>query len=125
VATFAHASTVSFAGVNIGQLVNVTVSGGSAVTADVSGFDSPIYGVGGNSRLVREIDAVAVEPGAASVRLIGMPPFTTLQIGQKGALSVSTPGGGLAGEAILLRYEVEGSVGDLLRGSAEFQLTGS
>ena len=54
-----------------------------------------------------------------------MPSFTKLQIGQKGSLSISTPGGSLVGEAILMSYEVEGSVGDLLRGSASFQFTGA
>jgi len=125
VATLAHTSTVSFAGTSLGQLVQFQAGGGSAVTADVTGVDATIYGVSANSRVVRQIDAVAIDPGTASVRLLGMPPFSQIRIGEKGSLAISTPGGSLVGEAILMNYEVEGSVGDLLRGSASFQFTGA
>lgn len=124
-ATLAHISTVSFNGINIGQLVQLQASGGSAVTSDVTGNDAVIQGSGNNSRIVRQLDAVAIDPGTASVRLLGMPPFSPAQIGTKASLSISTPGGGVSGEAILMGYEVEGSVGDLLRGSASFQFTGA
>lgn len=124
-AVLAHSSSVSFAGSPIGSLIEFRAGGGSATTADVTGVGATISGTGGNSRIVREIDAVAIEPGTADVRLLGMPAFTKLQIGQKGSLAISTPDGALVGEAILMTYEVEGSVGDLLRGSASFQFTGA
>lgn len=124
-ATLAHTSTVSFAGTPLGQLVQFTAGGGSAVTGDVTGVDAQISGVGANSRLMKQVDALAIEPGTADVRLLGMPSFSPLQIGQKGSLAITTPGGTRVGEAILMSYEVEGSVGDLLRGSATFQFTGA
>lgn len=124
-ATLAHISTVSFNGINIGQLVQLQASGGSAVTSDVTGNDAVIQGSGNNSRIVRQLDAVAIDPGTASVRLLGMPSFGPADIGTKAGLSIMTPGGEISGEAILISYEVEGSVGDLLRGSASFQFTGA
>lgn len=123
-ATLAHTSTVSFSGTNIGSLTSFQASSGQAKTADTTGTDALVVGTGGNSRVRKTVDCLGVEPGTASARLLGMPPFGSLQIGQKGSLVISTPGGSVSGEAILLAYEVEGSVGDLLRGSASFQFTG-
>ena len=124
-AVLAHTSTVAFAGTTIGSLVEFRAAGGSAATSDVTGVSATISGSGANSRIVRQVDALAIDPGTADVRLLGMPSFTKLQIGQKGSLSISTPGGWLVGEASLMSYEVEGSDGDLLRGSASFEFTGA
>jgi hypothetical protein len=125
VALLAHTSTVSFAGTNIGNLRQFQASQGSASTADITGVDALVIGAGANSRIRRQVDALGVEPGTASVRLLGMPPFSPLRIGEKGSLVITTPGGSQAGEAILLSYDVEGSVGELLTGSASFQFTGA
>jgi hypothetical protein len=38
---------------------------------------------------------------------------------------MSTPGGSVSGEAYLDSYEVEASVGELLRGTATFAFTGA
>jgi hypothetical protein len=58
------------------------------------------------------------------VRLLGCPPYGVEDIGSRGTLTVTFDGGSISWHAILLSFEVEGSVGDLLRGSAEFAFTG-
>lgn len=54
-----------------------------------------------------------------------MPPYSPTDIGHRASLSFSTPDGSMSGEACLESYEVEASVGELLRGSATFAFTGS
>jgi hypothetical protein len=55
---------------------------------------------------------------------LGCPPYAVDDIGSRGSLVVTFDGGSVTWDAILLSFEIEGSVGDLLRGSAEFQFTG-
>jgi hypothetical protein len=125
VSQLSQGTTVSFAGSPIGSLIGVTGSGGSAVMADITSAASSLVGSSGNSRIRKQADCLGIEPGSVTVRLLGMPPYSPTSIGQKGSLSFSTPGGSMSGEACLESYEVEASVGELLRGSATFAFTGS
>jgi hypothetical protein len=75
--------------------------------------------------MVKRVDCTGIDPAKVSVRLLGMPPFSTSAIGSVGTLTFSCPGGTISGQAILETYEVESSVGDLLKGSASFIFTGS
>lgn len=118
-------TTVSFDGEGLGSLIGVTGSGGSAVMADITSFASAIVGSGDNSRMRKESDCLGIDPGSVTVRLLGMPPYSPTDIGAKADLTVSTPGGSVSGEACLQSYEVEASVGELLRGTATFAFTGS
>lgn len=117
-------SSVSFGGGALGSLVGWQVSLAQASTTDATGTGATIYGNGEDTRLVKQVECTAIDPGTVSVRLLGCPPYTNEDIGTKATLSVDFDGGGISWEAILLSFEVEGSVGELLRGTATFQFTG-
>ena len=121
--TPAQGSAVSFAGSNIGQILAFTSGSPTAVTTETTGGDATIIGSQSDARVVRSFDCTAVDPGSVSVRLLGMPPYAPEDIGSKGTLSFSTASGAETFDAILQSYEVEASVGDLLRGSASFLIT--
>lgn len=118
-------ATVSFDGSPIGNLLQVAVRAGTAVTQTVTSMDSPVQGSGDGSRICRALDCTAVDPGTVTVRLLGMPPWDVDDIGTRGEFSATTPGGTVSGEAILSNFEFEAAVGDLVKGSAEFVFTGA
>jgi hypothetical protein len=117
-------STVSFDGANIGHLLGWTVVPGRAVVQDVSSAQSLYVGHGEQKRLVRQVECLAVEPGRATYTLLGTPPHMKGDIGKKATLSIDWDGNYLTAEAFLEEFEVTGSVGELLKGSATFILTG-
>lgn len=121
---FSQGSTVTFDGDLLGSVLGWTVNPGTAQVSEVTGLDATTYGTGGDARIVKQRDCTAVDPGSVSVRLLGCPPYTTSDVGSKGMLNVAFDGGSVSAEAILTKFEVEGQVGDLLRGSAEFEFTG-
>lgn len=123
-AAYAQGSTVAFGGAEIGYLVGWTVEPAQAATTDATGTDATIYGSGDNSRVVKQVECTAVDPGTVSVRVLGCPPYAVSDIGSKATLEVGFDGGSISWEAILLSFDVEGSVGELLRGTAKFQFTG-
>ncbi len=123
-AASSQGSTVSFDGTNIGQLTGFTVSPGRAVVQDVSSEFSFVLGSGDEARLVRQYECFSLEPGKATYTLLGTPPHTASLLGKRGTLSVSYTGGFVSANAFLESFEVTGAVGELLRGSATFILTG-
>lgn len=122
---YAQGSAVSFGGKILGELLEFRLSPGVAQLSDATGVDGWKYGEGNERRLLKQVDCTTVDPGTVSVRLLGCPPYKDEDIGSRGALVVSFMGGSFSMEAILTKFEVEGSVGDLLRGSAEFAFTGA
>lgn len=112
-------STVSF-GSTLGSLVSITASGPTAKAEDVTTMESAVV----DGIVMVEMDPVAIEPGSCSVTFLG-PPATTA-VGTKASLVVSIGGTTvLSGEAYLAGYDVEAAVGDLVRATAVFKLTGS
>jgi hypothetical protein len=121
---YAQGSTVEFNGSPLGSVLNWVNRPASAATADTTGVEGTVWGTGEEARLVRTVACTTVDPGTVSVRLLGCPPYAVDDIGSRGSLVVTFDGGSVTWDAILLSFEIEGSVGDLLRGSAEFQFTG-
>lgn len=118
-------STVIFDGDQLGKLTGWSLEAGKAITADITTADSERFGSAGDTRILRQLDCVGIEPGKFTVRLFGCPPYTVSQIGSKGGLSVTFSGGGITAEAILDGFNVDGAVGELLVGQATFILTGT
>ena len=121
----AHPSSVSFKG-SISSLIGFTISPGSASATDVTSFESAIVrDSGGDARIVRDYTCLAIDSGSATVRMLGGVGYSRDDIGTESVLSVSTPGGSGSWRAILASWELEGSVGDLIKGSAEFIIIGN
>jgi len=117
-------TTVTFAGSDVGSLLGVSVTSGTAKTSNVTSAESPVVGTGSESRIFTSLDCTAVDPGAVSIRLLGMPGWTIEDIGSRGTLAVDAPSGTLSADAILESFEFEAAVGDLIKGSANFVFTG-
>ena len=115
----AQGATVDFNGA-IGSALGFTVSPGSASATDVTSHNSSVV----DGRVIRDYVCLAIDSGTATVRLLGMPAYTRNNIGTTGVFSVTTSSGSVSANAILSSFEIEGEVGELLRGSATFILTG-
>jgi hypothetical protein len=118
-AATAQGATVGFNGA-IGSALGFAVSPGSASATDVTSHGSAVV----DGRVIRDYVCLAIDSGSATVRLLGMPAYTRNDIGQTGVFSVTTSSGSVSSNAILSGFEIEGEVGDLLRGSATFILIG-
>lgn len=120
-----NGSTVTFDGDLIGYVDTWSLEAGKAITADVTSVESEIFGTGEGTRVLRQVQAVGIEPGKLSLTLFGCPPYVVADIGKTGTLEVEFAGGSLSALAILDDFRVEASAGQLLRGQASFLLTGS
>jgi hypothetical protein len=117
-------STVSFGGAPIGRLTSFRVSPGTAQFEDVTSVGSDVIGSGWDARVLREIACTGIEPGGLDINLFGCPPFLNTDIGLVRTLEVSFPEGGFEFMAHLETFEVTGSVGQFLTGSARFRIAG-
>jgi hypothetical protein len=100
-----------------GEVLSITVSPRKANLTDVTTMGNA--GVESGGFIVRRYECLSVDSGEASVRFFGNG-LAVEAIGTKAPLSAL----GVSGEAILESYEVEASVGDLVRASAKFRFTG-
>lgn len=114
-----HPTTVTFPGLT-GGVISVSFSAGSAGVQDVTSFAS----AASEGRVIRDYVSTSIDSGTASIRLIGSVGFTRSDLGKTGTLSITTPAGSFSSEAILTAWDVEASVGDLIKGSANFTLIG-
>lgn len=121
----AQGSAVSFCGTAIGKLTGYRIEAGQIVQSDFTSAESSKFGTGQDVRVMKEVGTSAIEPGRVELTLIGVPPFQISDIGKRGALAVSLSGGYLNAEAILATFDVEGSVGELLKGQVSFVITGN
>lgn len=116
-------STLSFNGFS-GSLLTVSYSGGSANATDIGGLTT--RSDGGDPFVVSRLDVTSVSPGSVSVTFFGS--GGGLRVGAIGSLSIRVGGGGsgrgFSGEAFVSDYQVEASVGEFVRGSATFTMTG-
>lgn len=117
-------ATVSFDGVPLGQLLTIDASGGSASAESVTSLESAVLGSGADARVIKDVDVLSVDSGRCSVTFFGAP--QVVECGKKAELEVVIGGATvLSGEAFLQDYDCQGAVGELVRGSATFQMTGS
>jgi hypothetical protein len=112
----AQGETFSWGGA-VGEVISISVSPRKANLTDVTTMGNA--GVEGGGFVVRRYECLSVDSGEASVRFFGTG-FDVADIGTKANLSAL----GVSGQAILESYEVEASVGDLVRASAKFRFTG-
>jgi hypothetical protein len=115
---------VSIGGSPIGRLTGFRVSPGTAQFEDVTSVGSDVIGSGWDARVLREIACTGIEPGTVEVNLFGCPPFVNFDIGVAGPVVISFDGGGFEFQAHLETFEVTGSVGQFLTGSARFRIAG-
>ena len=123
-AYYAQGSTVSFDGVQLGSVLNWATTPATAVTQDTTNYNSTRTGTGWDSRVLKTRNCTAIEPGTASVTMLGNPGFAWSDVGHKATLGVTCAAGSISFEAILVKYEIQAAVGELLKFTVEFQYTG-
>ncbi len=122
-AATSQGATVSFGG-SIASLLSIKVYASAGGTTDCTSTTSTILGSGANARILKELDCTSVEPAKVSITFLGAAPFSIDDIGLKDTLSVTATGCNLSAEAYLSKFDTTANVGEMLKGSAEFQLTG-
>lgn len=118
-------STVSFNGTPLGRLTNWKATSGTAQFEEYTHVGSTVLGSGANARVVKQYVCTAVDPGNVNVQLFGCPPYTEQMIGDNGTLLVIFADGSLSVNAYLESFDVTGSVGEFLVGTARFRFSGS
>ncbi len=122
-AATSQGSTVSFNG-SIASLLSIKIDASAGGTTDCTSTTSTILGEGVTARILKELDCTSVEPAKVSITFLGAGPFSIDDIGVKDTLSVAGTGFSVSAEAYLSKFGIAASVGELVTGSAEFQLTG-
>ena len=123
--SFSQGSAVLFNGFPIGELLSWEVTPAQAVTVDATSQDSTILGAGGLARVVRQVDCVAIDPGSASITFLGNGGFSTNDTGTVGELTVASEAGFFSLSAVLSSFTITAAVGELIKGTANFQFTGN
>lgn len=113
-AVYAQETTVSFGGGSLSEVTNISISGASATIVDVTGRDTglvKIYEVGDV-----DLGSVTVEALAGGL--------STADLGTKDSLSISGAGISWSGKAIFESLEASVTVGDVVRISYKFRMSG-
>lgn len=122
--TSSQGSTVSFDGGSLGSLLSINVQAQASSPVDVTYVGSTVVGSGVDARMVREVTVLAVEPTTVEVSFFGASGYTVTSPGTRGEL-VITGGVSLSATAILTGWGESAAVGEHVKGSAMFVLTGT
>ncbi len=122
--TTSQGSAVSFDGSSLGSLLSINVQAQASSPVDVTYVGSTVVGSGAAARMVREVTVLAIEPTTVEVSFLGVSGYTVTSPGAQGSL-VITGGVSLSATAILTGWGETASVGEYVKGSASFVLTGS
>lgn len=117
-------STFSWGG-SYGSLTGISFQSAQAEMVDISGSGATLRGTDGGQAVVRKFACLAVDPGGVQIKFIDGVGLSDDDVGAAAPLSVSIGGFGGGGMAVLESFSVEASVGDLVRGTANFKFTGT
>lgn len=116
-------SSVSFNGGSLGSLLSIDVKSQASSPVDVTHTGSTVVGVGAASRIIRQFTVLAVEPTTVEVSFYGASGYGATSPGSQGTLTISG-GVALSANAILTGWGETATVGEYVKGSASFLLTG-
>ncbi len=122
--TTSQGSAVSFDGSSLGSLLSINVQAQASSPVDVTYVGSTVVGSGAAARMVREVTVLAIEPTTVEVSFLGVSGYTVTSPGAQGSL-VITGGVSLSATAILTGWGETAAVGEHVKGSASFVLTGT
>jgi hypothetical protein len=118
-------SIVTFDGAQLGRLTDFQAIAGTARFEEVTNVLSRVVGTGDAARVVSQYECLGIDPGGANITMRDVPPYILDDIGARGTLTVSMSGGTLVADAFLETFDVAGSVGEFLRGTARFRFSGT
>lgn len=119
-----HGATLSFNGVQLGYVQNVTPSFSAGTVQDMTSKRSPVLGTGTNARIQKQVSCTSVEPGTLSCKFWGSPRLTIDQVGSTGTLSFTGGGSSMSMKAYLADLQSDHAVGQFAQWSATFNFTG-
>ena len=122
--TTSQGSAVSFDGDSLGSLLSINVQAQASSPVDVTHTGSTVVGSGAAARMVREVDVLSIEPTTVEVSFLGVSGYSVTSPGARGSL-VITGGVSLSANAILTGWGETAAVGEYVKGSASFVLTGT
>lgn len=117
----AQGSTATFAGFELDGFTRFQATPATGSRSDVTSLNARVVGTGNASRVFRSYHPGAIDPGSASVEVIGTPVYVPDDTGMVGDLLISGPWGSVSGVATLTKVSVSGSVGELARSTMDFE----
>ena len=117
----AQGTYANFAGFALPGLVRFDSTPATCSPSDVTGIDSVTVGAGISSRVVRQYHPGSIDPGTATVELLGAPVYDVLDTGMVGSLTIAGDWGSVSYQAMLSKLTVGGSAGEVVRSTMEFQ----
>lgn len=117
-------STVSFDGSALGSLLSIDVKSQASSPVDVTYMGSAVVGSGSDARMVREVTVLSIEPTTVEVSFLGASGYGVTSPGNQGSLVIAG-GVALSATAILTGWGETAAVGEYVKGSASFVLTGT
>lgn len=121
--TSSQGSTVSFDAVSLGSLVSIDVKCAASSPVDITYIGSAVVGSGASARMVKEVTVLSVEPTTVDVSFFGASGYGVTAPGSRGTLTIAGSIA-LSANAILLGWGEATAVGEYVKGSASFVLTG-
>ena len=124
--------TLRWGTVDLGRLVSVKAASPTVATENVTGLTSPhvaltnVSGATTHHAMIVQLIAGDITPGTISITWKGKNALTNAMIGHAKPLTVTHAEGAFGGtlNAILMSYDVNFSVNDVVEGNATFQLQG-
>lgn len=117
-------STVSWAGSAFSRLLSLRYSYGSAQFTDATYVACQVVGEAYNSRVVKRVDCIGIEPGTVEITMYGSPSLNSNNIGDRNQLVVTVAGSTITFWAYLETFDVTAQVGEFVKTNATFRLTG-
>ena len=115
---------VSFNGGSLGSLLSIDVKAQAGSTVDCTNMGSTVTGSGNDTRTIRTFTVVSVEPTTVDIAFYGSPGYATSDPGTRAQLTISG-NISLSAQAILMSWGATATVGDFVKGTASFVLTGT
>jgi hypothetical protein len=91
---------------------------------ETTSVNSPVLGRGTDSRVLRQYNVSAMEPGQVQVRFLGNPTLDLDKIGISGDLSIEWPGGSYSGAGFAIDLAGDIKAGELIQWTMTFQFSG-
>jgi hypothetical protein len=117
-------ASLLFNGVELGTYVSMNPSWQTGNVHETTNANSPVLGSGADSRVLRQYNVSAMEPGQVQVRFLGNPTLSLSQIGVTGTLAIVWSGGSYSGAGFAIDLNGDIKAGELIQWVMTFQFSG-
>jgi len=121
---YSQGATLTFDGVELGTYISMNPSWSASGVHETTSSDSPILGVGTKTRVLRQYNCSAVEPGQVVVKFLGNPALSFGNMGKEGLLAITWTGGSYSGYGFATALDGEIVSGEVIKWFMEFRFSG-